>query len=70
MGRFLKHGQIEFVRMVVQKAYNNKKINKLQADRQFVRVIFLRERGKKARLFYITTINRHAGNKDFALKML
>ena len=43
MGHFLKHGQIEFVRMVVRQAYNGKEINKLQTagQIQFVRVIFL-----------------------------
>ena len=37
MGRFLKHGQIEFVRMVVRQAYNSKEINKLQTVGQIVR---------------------------------
>ena len=36
-GRFLKHGQIEFVRMVVQQTCNHKKFKKLQASGQFVR---------------------------------
>ena len=37
MGHFLKHGQIEFVRMVVRQAYNGKEINKLQTAGQIVR---------------------------------
>ena len=37
MGHFFKHGQIEFVRMVVRQDYNNKEINKLQTAGQIVR---------------------------------
>ena len=37
MEHFLKHGQIEFVRMVVRQAYNGKEINKLQTVGQIVR---------------------------------